>query len=232
MNHSPPGEPFDEFASQYHRLLGDPLRSRFAGDDDYFIHQKCRALLRELRAGLGAGPWRVLDVGCGQGTALSFLSSHCRIVGADVSMAMLQQCPPQTSVVAQEAFALPFVSRSFDAAFAFCVYHHIQAADHVRHLRELSRVVRPGGLVLVFEHNPLNPITRRVFMRAPIDRGCEMIPRRRLVEVFRQAGLEEIRHRYVLFVPQFLFSVLGFSEPHLARIPFGGQYYVAGRAPS
>lgn len=232
MSRSPTGEPFDEFASQYDQLLADPLRRRFAGDDDYFIHQKCRALLRQLNARLGAGPWRVLDVGCGQGTALSFLAPHARIVGTDVSMAMLQQRSSGTSVVAQEPFELPFVSGSFDAAYAFCVYHHIQAADHVRHLREMSRVVRPGGLVLVFEHNPLNPITRRVFTRAPIDQGCEMIPRRRLVEVFRQAGLGQLGHGYLLFVPQILFPVFGFSEPHLARIPFGGQYYVAGRTPS
>ena len=229
MTDSPDGEPFDAFASEYGRLLDDPLRRRFAGDSEYFIHQKCRALLRELEARLGSGPWRVLDVGCGQGTALSFLADHCDVIGTDVSTGMLQQRPPHARVVVQEPFDLPFVSGSFDAAFAFCVYHHIEAANHVRHLRELSRVVRPGGLVLVFEHNPLNPITRRVFTRAPIDRGCEMIPRQRLTQVFRDAQLEELRHRYVLFLPQFLFPFLGFSEPHLGRIPLGGQYYVAGR---
>ena len=47
--------------------------------------------------------------------------------------------------------------------------------EHVRHLRELARVVVPGGRVFVFEHNPYNPVTKRIFERAPIDRGCHMI---------------------------------------------------------
>jgi len=220
---------FDSLAAEYEQLLEDPLRRRFAASNEFFVHQKCRALLRELHANLGAGPWKILDVGCGQGTALSFLSPHATVVGADVSFQMLRQAPRGVDLVVQEPFDLPFVSGSFDAVVASCVYHHVPADAHARHLRELSRVVRTGGLVAVFEHNPLNPVTRRVFSRAIVDRGCTMIPRRRLVELFQGAGLDDVRYKYVLFIPQVLHSTLGFLEPRLARVPFGGQYYVAGR---
>jgi SAM-dependent methyltransferase len=226
------GGSFDTFAADYERLLDDPLRRRFAGDSAFFIEQKCRVLLRHVRREVRpAGPrWRVLDAGCGQGTALAFLRESCTAVGSDVSLPMLGPAVTRGPVVVQEPFALPFQPASFDVAFAFCVYHHIDAAEHVRHLRELARVVRPGGRVFVFEHNAVNPVTRRVFNRAPIDRGCHMIPRNRLRRVFRDAGLDDVRHGYLLFVPEVLSGVLGFVEPYLEWLPLGGQYYVSGRA--
>ena len=221
---------FDQFAADYEQLLDDPLRRSFAGDSGFFIVQKCRALQRQIERVLPAGrPRRVLDAGCGQGIALGYLRGTYSAIGSDVSLPMLRPAAAKGPVVVQEPFDLPFRDAAFDAAFAFCVYHHIDAADHVRHLRELSRVVRPGGLVFVFEHNPLNPITRRVFHRAPIDRGCQLIPRRRLRRVFEAAGLQDLTYGYVLFVPESLQGALGAVEPHLEWLPLGGQYYVCGR---
>lgn len=220
---------FDDLADEYERLLDDPLRRTFAGDAEFFIHQKCRTLLRHLARELPDRPrLRVLDAGCGQGTALAFVSGSCTAFGSDVSREMLRPAARHRPVVVQEAFDLPFLTGSFDAAFAFCVYHHIDVAHHVRHLQEIQRVVRPGGLVFVFEHNPLNPITRRVFARAPIDQGCHLIPRRQLRGVFAAAGFEDIRHGYLLFVPQALERLAGL-ERFLEWLPLGGQYYVSGR---
>jgi SAM-dependent methyltransferase len=221
---------FDEYAHDYDRLLDDPLRKRFAGDNAFFIRQKCRAMLRTLERDMPVDRrWRVLDAGCGQGAAFEFLRGSCDVVGADVSIPMLRVAAQQGAVVAQEPFDLPFRAGGFDAAFAFCVYHHIAPADRVRHLRELARVVRPGGFVFVFEHNPLNPVTRRVFNRAPIDRGCQMIPSGQLRGTFRNAGLRDVEQGYLLFVPESLERTFGFLEPHLQWLPFGGQYYVCGR---
>jgi SAM-dependent methyltransferase len=227
---TPPDRSFDQFSGDYERLLDDPLRKTFAGDSAFFIVQKCRALQRALDRTLPmSSPRRVLDAGCGHGTALEYLSGSCRVVGSDVSWSMLEPAVRKAPVVVQEPFDLPFRADTFDAAFAFCVYHHIETTDHVKHMRELARVVRPGGMVFVFEHNPLNPITRLVFHRAPIDRGCQLIPRRRLCQVFRDAGLREVDHGYVLFVPEVLQRPLGAVEPYLEWLPAGGQYYVCGR---
>jgi SAM-dependent methyltransferase len=221
---------FDEYAHDYDRLLDDPLRKRFAGDNAFFIRQKCRAMLRALERHMPVDRrWRVLDAGCGQGAAFEFLRDSCDVVGVDVSIPMLRVAAEKGPVVAQEPFDLQFRTGGFDAAFAFCVYHHIAPADRARHLRELARVVRPGGFVFVFEHNPLNPVTRRVFNRAPVDRGCRMIARNLLRKVFTDAGLRDVRHGYVLFVPEFLDRIFGFLEQRLEWLPLGGQYYVSGR---
>jgi SAM-dependent methyltransferase len=134
-------------------------------------------------------------------------------------------------VTLQEPYQLPFAGDTFDAAYAFCIYHHIPDADHVRHLSELRRVVKPGGEILVFEHNPYNPVTARIFARAPIDRGCHMIAPPALRGTFRSAGLQQIDQGYLLFVPEPLHPLLGSIEPALAWLPLGGQYFVSGRKP-
>ena len=221
---------FDRFADEYERLLDDPLRSRFADDSTFFIAQKCNALRRHLKPQNPASRrLRVLDAGCGLGTALGLLRGVFDVVGSDVSVPMLQRAVEHGPVVVQEPFDFPFGPDVFDAAFAFCVYHHIDVSDHVRHLREMARVVRPGGWLFVFEHNPLNPITQLVFRRAAVDQGCRMIPRRDLARVFRTSGLHDVRHGYVLFVPQALERFLGAFERHLEWLPLGGQYFVCGR---
>lgn len=221
---------FDHFADEYDQLLEDSLRQRFAGDSEFFIHQKCRALMRHIRRHASAGaPPRLLDAGCGKGTAAAFLRGDARVIGTDVSFPMLREAAKRGPVALQEPFDLPFAAGTFDAAFAFCVYHHIDDDQQVRHLRELARVVSPGGRVCIFEHNPFNPVTKRIFQRAPLDRGCHMIEPARLRRLFSEAGLGDMEQGYILFVPKPLWKWLGFVEPWLAWLPLGGQYFLSGQ---
>ena len=222
-------ESFDQYARDYDDLLDDPLRHKFAGDGDFFIHQKCRVLMRHLGSRLPGGySLRILDAGCGQGTAIAFLNSQATVIGTDVSLPMVRQAVHRGPVAVQEPFDLPFSDGTFDAAYAFCVYHHIDDREHVRHLRELARVVAPGGRVCIFEHNPYNPVTKRIFARAPVDRGCHMIKPARLRALFREAGLQAVEQGYMLFLPEPLWKWFGFLEPALAWLPLGGQYFVSG----
>lgn len=225
-------EGFDGYADAYDDLLRDPLRDRFASGAEFFIAQKCHIVARRLSARAGARPLRVLDAGCGRGTAFAFLGPALRVFGSDVSLPMLREAVRCGPVTQQEPFDLPFEDGTFDAAFAFCIYHHIPRADHVRHLRELARVVTDEGEVMVFEHNPYNPVTARIFARSPIDHGCRMITPEAMRSTFRQAGFDEIHHGYLLFVPESLHPVFGFIEHALTWLPLGGQYFVSGRKAS
>lgn len=51
--------------------------------------------------------------------------------------------------------------------FAACVFHHIDQREHAALLRELLRVLASGGIALVYEHNPYNPITRHAVNTCP-----------------------------------------------------------------
>jgi|tagenome__1003787_1003787.scaffolds.fasta_scaffold20490577_2 SAM-dependent methyltransferase len=219
---------FDAFASEYDARLDDPWRRRFADGGDFFIDQKCRAMLREVG---DAGRPLALDVGCGQGRAVAFLSDRWRTVGTDVSREMLRRAAAGLRLAVQEPFALPFGDGTFDVVFAFCVYHHLDRADHARHLRELVRVARRGGRVFVFEHNPFNPVTQIVFRRAPIDRGCRMIAPAQLRRTCAAAGLDSLDTGYVLFAPEALARRAARLEAALRWLPLGGQYFVSGIKP-
>jgi SAM-dependent methyltransferase len=225
--------PFDELARDYDELLRDPLRDRFASGSDFFIEQKARIVSSRLAALTKrqprARPLRVLDAGCGRGTAFQFFGPGIRVFGCDVSAPMLQGATRHQPVAVQEPYTLPLADDTFDAVYAMCVYHHIPPDEQLRHLCELRRVVAPGGEVMVFEHNPYNPVTARVFRRAPIDAGCEMIPPPALQTLFERAGFAGTDRRYLLFVPEAVHRRLPFIEPALAWLPLGGQYFVAGR---
>ncbi len=221
---------FDDYARNYEALLDDPWRRKFADGSEFFIEQKCRALMRHLRRDGVRNP-RLVDVGCGQGTAMGILRREARVVGTDISVEMVRGATGRGPVAVQEPFALPFADGAFDVAFSFCVYHHIEVSDHLRHLSEMFRVVAPGGRVYIFEHNPYNPVTQLVFNRAPIDRGCHMIAPRNLRALFQAAGFERVEQEYMLFFPQPVWKVTGRLEGALSWLPLGGQYFVTGRKP-
>lgn len=102
---------------------------------------------------------RVLDLGCGTGTLLLHLASRvpgARLVGVDADPAMLRQAQAKAAsagilldLAPAWADALPFTDAAFDVVLSSLFFHHLQQADKVRSLREVWRVLRPGGRVLI-----------------------------------------------------------------------------------
>jgi ubiquinone/menaquinone biosynthesis C-methylase UbiE len=127
-----------------------------------------RSVERDLLAGLPERA-RVLDLGCSHGDNLGRLAgdhAERRVVGVDLSVPRLiesRRRTPMASVAAARGEELPFAEGSFDLVYVSHVLHH--ADDHVRVLRELHRVLRPGGVVMVietFEDNPAVRVVRRL----------------------------------------------------------------------
>ena len=93
---------------------------------------------------------RVLDVGCGTGYTLSRLPNTVRATGIDISstsVALARERAPHATIVQGSATALPFDDGAFDACIALDVLEHLD--DDLDAARELRRVVRPGGVVLI-----------------------------------------------------------------------------------
>ncbi|CAM5604518.1 methyltransferase domain-containing protein [Streptomyces violaceorubidus] len=112
------------------------------------------AAVREL--GLRAGD-RVLDAGCGTGRALPPLRTAVGptglVVGADLTPAMLQAAvragrDRAGRLLLTDVAALPLRSRTLDAVFAAGLVAHLP--DPAGNLRELARVVHPGGVLALF----------------------------------------------------------------------------------
>lgn len=106
--------------------------------------------LKHVVKQLGGDPPRILDVGCGTGANLELLGEFGRAEGVDISTDALKFCQERglANVRHGEAEQLPFEDRSFDLVTALDVVEHLD--DDVAGLREMRRVLRPGGHALLF----------------------------------------------------------------------------------
>jgi SAM-dependent methyltransferase len=181
-----------------------------------------------VRAHAGPGA-RVLDVGCGTGAlAVRIEQAGCDVSGIDASEGMLRVLRARASLVDAvlgSSAALPFATDRFDLAYCVAVMHHIADPAAVRRtLAEMVRVVRPGGLVLVWDHNSRNPYWKILMARVPQDTGDErLVPEEEILDGLRDAGAEVVRSEQLGFVPDFtptwLLGLVAHGERLVERTP-------------
>jgi SAM-dependent methyltransferase len=138
------------------------VEQQYADDSNLAARQSIYAYQQpRLDLGNGAieladldGDESVLDIGCGNGRYLATLRERGHrgyLVGADLSVGMLRTARPAMGdgpLLVSDAQALPFATGSFDAVLAMHMMYHVP--DRARALGEIRRVVRPGGVVLLF----------------------------------------------------------------------------------
>jgi demethylmenaquinone methyltransferase/2-methoxy-6-polyprenyl-1,4-benzoquinol methylase len=181
-----------------------------------------RFLVSRTRAGEGD---TVLDVATGTGAVAAELirRTGCSVVGLDQSREMLAEArrrlPPSVELVEGDADHLPFPDGSF-AALTF-TYLMRYVDDPAATLRELARVVRPGGTIAGLEFGvPPNPAARALwrlyvgiglplagrlispgwgtvgeFLGPSIEQLWERLPLDRLLGLWREAGIEDVSFR-------------------------------------
>jgi SAM-dependent methyltransferase len=220
---------FDRYGTHYEELVERSISFGGRGHD-FYLRAKAVALLDLVVRRLG-DPRQVsaIDVGCGSGALDRELSALGRLEGVDPSEAMVaaaRAANPQVEYRVADGTALPHEDAAFDLAFASCVLHHVPLERRADFVGELGRVIRPGGLAVVLEHNPFNPLTRLAVHRCEFDEDAELLPLRETKRRLADAGLRTAEQRYILFVPLEARPVRRL-ERLLARVPFGAQYYVA-----
>jgi len=222
---------FDSHSAAYEVELKKAIS--FAGQDaSVFTEAKARALLALARERIGdMESASALDVGCGIGNIhRSLAPQFAEFQGVDVSAGLIDVARASNRDVAYQAYdgvELPFESNTFDLSFAICVLHHVPPAQWETFVAEMARVVRPGGLVAVIEHNPLNPGTRLVTLRCAFDEDIVLVRRRRLEQLMRRTRLRDTASRYILFSP-WRSATVERAEHWLGHLPLGAQYITYG----
>jgi len=150
----------------------------------------------------------VLDVATGTGAqAFAFAGSVGKVVGIDLSEAMLRVArkkdpPANLSFQQGDAAGLPFADGTFDAACVSFALHEMPSSIRERVLREMARVTRPGGTVLVVDYAlpKRQPARSVVFHAVRLYEGGDYVEfmRSDLDAVLRAAGIEPETHRTAL----------------------------------
>ena len=222
---------FDQYAPSYRELLDDPLRNLFTRDPLHFHRRKWLLIQRLLRlAGVKSETKRWLDVGCGRGELLEMAgSSFAEALGCDLSPGMLP-CSSRFEVRPQPSpIVLPFADGSVDFVTSVCVYHHVHGAARALLTNEIKRVLTPGGMCCLIEHNPWNPVTRAIVKRCPVDVDAELLIARSAGKLFKAAGFEPLGLDYFLYLPEPVYGWAGSVEAAFRKVPLGGQYALLAR---
>jgi SAM-dependent methyltransferase len=157
------------------------------------------------------------------------VGSFAKVVGVDIFDGVLERAAvanPGADYRLYDGHRLPLDDGSLDVAFAICVVHHVPPAQWHEFASEMARVLRPGGIAAIFEHNPLNPLTRRVVSTCVFDEDAVLLRRRRSAGLLRAAGLAPCEDRYIALLP-FGGRAATSIERALGRFPLGAQYYVS-----
>ncbi|MGO9112922.1 MAG: class I SAM-dependent methyltransferase [Thermoguttaceae bacterium] len=224
-------EDFNQHVQSYREQM---RRSQsFAGaDHDFYLRAKAVTLVQMARRHFGDPAERsVLDVGCGIGLMESHLVGKFReLIGIDVAAQAVEyarRARPGVEFCAYDGRTLPFPDDRFDIAFAACVLHHVPRTQWPEFLGEMTRVVKPRGLVFIFEHNPYNPLTQMAVARCELDRDAVLLRPGCSMNLLRTAGLRNLQRQFILFFP-WAGKFWSAMESRLHWLPLGAQYCAVG----
>jgi SAM-dependent methyltransferase len=218
---------FDGFSGRYEELLRDPIRDRFGGASSEFFYQRKSDLIRQYfrREGVDTHKLSYLDLGCGKGELLSLLrDDFALLTGCDPSSGMLESVNDTVCRMQDDPARIPFDDAVFDFVTAVCVYHHVRYEVRPFLTKEVRRVLKPGGVFCIIEHNPLNPVTRLIVSRTPVDAEASLLRPSETRRLIHAGGFILHRQVFFLYFPQNIYRRVGGLESLLSGIPLGGQY--------
>jgi len=217
---------FDSFAADYEKVHARNVR--ITGEtSEYFAAYKAAYIARKVAR---HGGTKILDYGCGVG----LLARHLRrcvpgvqIDGFDVSQDSLVRI--DKPLLSQGVFTseLSELGNRYDIIVFSNVLHHVRPEERESLVAQTGARLPAGGKFVVFEHNPVNPLTRWAVAHCPFDENAVLLRPREIYRYLQSGGLRLVGRDYIVFFPRWLrwFRPL---EPFLCWCPLGAQYVVVG----
>src|SRR5262245_11409909 len=231
---------FDSYSTSY-EVLHDQNLAVVGAESHEFLHPKLNrcARLAVRYFGSTTSAKTFLDYGCGTGRFghefHTYFDSSWNYIGVDESPACIREAKQQyTSRIIQSNptkkplyYSLETWNENavpYDFILAACVFHHIEPDDRSFALRKLWKLLKPNGLILIWEHNPWNPLTRKIVSECAFDKNAKLLSIAELIRLWR-ATINEGRtdFRFVTFFPGVL-QRFQRVEPLLGWLPLGGQW--------
>ncbi|PPJ41545.1 MULTISPECIES: class I SAM-dependent methyltransferase [unclassified Pseudoxanthomonas] len=216
---------FDQYTDNYNALLREGTQF-FSANEEYFARYKVD-VVRDM---VSTPVKRVLEYGCGIGRNVPFLQQAfpgAEVIGTDISAASLETARHDMPDVRFEVEREDLEIGQFDLIFVAGVFHHIPQGERAGAMDTIARRLTANGSAFVFEHNPYNPVTRRIVNNCPYDADAVLLKPSELRGLFSGAGMRPSAKEYCLFIPPRL-SALSGLEKYLGWLPLGGQYWVRG----
>ena len=121
----------------------------------------------------------------------------------------------------------PIPSNSVDIYQSEDVFEHIELENLPSIIDEIYRVLKKGGRFYNFEHNPINPITRKLVNECELDKYAVLLQPSYTKKVTNKNGLKTTNLNYTLFFPRHkFFKIFLGLEKMLSWCPIGAQYYI------
>lgn len=214
----------DIHAEKYRKNI--ELSRAISGDAHTFFAEYQALKLAEWLSNKKDSSISILDFGCGHGLMTSIVQHlfvNATLYGID---------PSDESIdLAQEIYegihfstlgdTLHFPDNTFDLIYTSEVFHHIPPEEHAAYCTALLRILKPGGTLIIFELNPLNPATVFRFKTNPYEDDAELLSPWYLQHLLEPHGV--VTTRFYDFFPNFM-GYLRFLEPYITWLPCGALY--------
>jgi len=178
----------------YDALAPNYDADRFENSYGRFLDAQERTILKRYLPRDGA---RVLDLGCGTGRLCDFAGEGCDASLRSIEIARAKH--PLKRFIQADLAELPYPDASFDAAFCFHVFMHCRMPQIEALLREASRVLRPGGLLIA---DIASALRRRLRRSQPSGwHGASALDSRHFQALALGAGLRSLAMEGVMLLP-------------------------------
>ena len=215
---------FDTFAADYQDLVSDSVR--ITGESsDYFAAYKAEYIARRIAPRPGS---RLLDYGCGVGLLSKHLQNRLPAIcvdGFDVSQSSIERVDESLRSHGTFTSDPNALAQAYDVIVLANVLHHVPPAERQGLIRQTASRLADGGKLVIFEHNPINPLTRWAVSQCPFDEDAILLPVHETRAYFEPKEFPLVMRDYIVFFPRLL-QRLRPLEPSLRWCPLGAQYVV------
>lgn len=222
---------FDNYTRNYQKTINNSL-NKFGGNQQTFTYSKSFIIRKLLKKNNLIKNISVLDFGCGIGLLHKYLSDkNINIYGIDVSknsLKIAKKNNPRSKLKYFNGKKIPYSDNKFDLVIVSCVFHHINKKFHKKILKEIKCKLKKNGTLIIFEHNPFNPITRYIFNNNPFDKKARLIFPISFRKNLNELGFNEIKKSYHMFLPLRL-NYTYFLEKFFFWFPLASQYWISGK---